>query len=135
EGLCKLLDFGVSKVLTEGTRTRTGMLKGKLPYMAPEQIRGEPIDARADVFSMGVVLWEALTGRRLFNRDSDYQIWKAITEEEIPRVTHLVSGLPPQIDTVVSGALERDVQRRYPTIRAFASDLRDVTARVGGAFD
>src|SRR5574338_704894 len=76
EGMCKLLDFGVSKVLTEGTRTRTGMLKGKLPYMAPEQIRGEPIDARADVFSMGVVLWESLTGGRLFQRDSDYQIWK-----------------------------------------------------------
>jgi eukaryotic-like serine/threonine-protein kinase len=135
EGVCKLLDFGVSKVLTEGSRTRTGMLKGKLPYMAPEQIRGEPTDARADVFSMGVVLWESLTGRRLFQRDSDYQIWKAITEEDVPRVTSEVAGLPPQIDHVVSRALERDAARRYPTIRAFAADLRDVAARAGGTFD
>ncbi len=135
EGVCKLLDFGVSKVLTEGSRTRTGMLKGKLPYMAPEQIRGEPIDARADVFSMGVVLWEALAGGRLFQRDSDYQIWKAITEEPIPRVTEHVDGLPPQIDHVVARALERDVARRYPTIRAFAADLRDAADRAGGTFD
>jgi eukaryotic-like serine/threonine-protein kinase len=135
EGVCKLLDFGVSKVLTEGSRTRSGMLKGKLPYMAPEQIRGEALDARADVFSIGVVLWEALTGERLFQRDSDYQIWKAITEEDIPRVTARVSGLPPEIDAVVARALERDVQRRYPSIRHFAAELRDVAARAGGTFD
>ncbi len=135
EGACKLLDFGVSKVLTEGTRTRTGMLKGKLPYMAPEQIRGERIDARADVFSMGVVLWESLTGGRLFQRDSDYQIWKAITEEEIPRVTSRVAGLPPRIDDVVARALERDLARRYPSIRAFAADLRAAADRAGGIFD
>ncbi|HEY5923968.1 MAG TPA: protein kinase [Kofleriaceae bacterium] len=135
EGVCKLLDFGVSKVLTEGTRTRTGMLKGKLPYMAPEQIRGEPIDARADVFSMGVVLWEALTGARLFQRDTDYQIWRAITEQEIPRVTARVPGLPPQIDHVVARALDRTVAKRYPSIRAFAVDLREVADRVGGPFD
>jgi serine/threonine-protein kinase len=135
EGVCKLLDFGVSKVLTEGSRTRTGMLKGKLPYMAPEQIRGEPIDARADVFSMGVVLWEALTGDRLFQRESDYQIWKAITEEDIAPVTSLVAGLPPQIDHVVARALERDVARRYPSIRAFAAELREVADRAGGTFD
>ncbi|HEY5946467.1 MAG TPA: serine/threonine-protein kinase [Kofleriaceae bacterium] len=135
EGVCKLLDFGVSKILTEGTRTRTGMLKGKLPYMAPEQIRSEAIDARADVFSMGVVLWEALTGERLFQRDSDYLIWKAITEEAIPPVTSRVAGLPPQIDHVVARALERDVEKRYPSIRAFAGELRDVADRAGGTFD
>jgi serine/threonine-protein kinase len=135
EGVCKLLDFGVSKILTEGTRTRTGMLKGKLPYMAPEQIRGEAIDARADVFSIGVVLWEALAGERLFQRDSDYQIWKAITEEDIPPVTTRVPGLPPQIDHVIARALERDAARRYPSIRAFSADLREVADRAGGTFD
>jgi serine/threonine-protein kinase len=135
EGVCKLLDFGVSKVLTEGTRTRTGMLKGKLPYMAPEQIRGEPIDARADVFSMGVVLWESLTGDRLFQRESDYQIWKAITEEDIPPVSSLVPGTPPQVDAIVARALERDVERRYPSIRAFSGELRDAAERAGGTFD
>ena len=135
DGVAKLLDFGVSKVLTEGSRTRTGMLKGKLPYMAPEQIRGEPVDPRADVFSMGIVLWEALTGDRLFRRDSDYQIWRAVTEEDIPAVTSIRPGLPPRIDAVVGRALERDRDRRYPTIRAFASDLREVADYLGGPLD
>jgi serine/threonine protein kinase len=135
EGICKVLDFGVSKVLTEGPRTRTGMIKGKLPYMAPEQIRGEAVDPRADVFSAGVVLWEALTGERLFVRDSDYQIWKAVTEEEIPLVTAKVRGLPPAIDGVVMRALARDPERRYPTIRALAQDLRQVANALGGPLD
>jgi serine/threonine-protein kinase len=135
DGVCKLLDFGVSKLLTEGTRTRTGMLKGKLPYMAPEQIRGEPVDARADVFSMGVVLWESMTGERLFSRDSDYQIWRAITEEDIPRVSSKQPGLPSEIDAVVIRALERDPARRYSSIRQFATDLRKVAELVGGPLD
>ena len=59
-------------------------MKGKLPYMAPEQIRGESIDGRADVFSLGVCTWEALAGERLFDRSTDFQIWKAITEEDPP---------------------------------------------------
>jgi eukaryotic-like serine/threonine-protein kinase len=135
DGVAKLLDFGVSKVLTEGPRTRTGMLKGKLPYMAPEQIRGEAVDPRADVFSMGTVLWEALTGERLFRRDSDYQIWRAVTEEDIPTVTSRRPDLPRQIDAVVERSLERDLDKRYPTIRAFASDLREVADAAGGSLD
>jgi len=68
DGVCKVLDFGVSKMMTDGPRTRTGLLKGKLPYMSPEQIRGEPIDARSDVFALGVVAWEALAGARQIGR-------------------------------------------------------------------
>ena len=135
DGVSKLLDFGVSKVLTEGSRTRTGILKGKLPYMEPEQIRGEPVDPRADVFAMGIVLWEALAGDRLFRRDSDYQIWRAVTEEDIPAVTSIRPGLPPRIDAVIGRALERDLDKRYPTIRAFASDLREVADYLGGPLD
>src|SRR5262249_28090861 len=81
DGVCKVLDFGVAKMMTEGPRTRTGLLKGKLPYMSPEQIRAEPLDARADVFALGVVAWEALTGERLFDRETDFLVWKAIGEE------------------------------------------------------
>jgi len=135
DGVSKLLDFGVSKVLTEGSRTRTGIWKGKLPYMAPEQIRGKPVDPRADVFAMGIVLWEALAGDRLFRRDSDYQIWRAVTEEDIPAVTSIRPGLPPRIDAVLGRALERDRDKRYPTIRAFATDLREVADYLGGPLD
>jgi len=131
-GVCKLLDFGVSKVLTEGSRTRSGMLKGKLPYMAPEQIRGERVDPRADVFSMGVVLWEALVGERLFKRDTDYLIWRAITEDDIPLVTTRQPALPRAIDAMVARALERDPTRRYASIGELATELRRVTDQVGG---
>lgn len=134
-GLCKLFDFGVSKVLTEGSRTRAGMVKGKLPYMSPEQIRGELVDQRADVFSLGTVLWEALAGEPLFLRDSDYQIWRAVTEADIPTISSLQPTLPREIDAVIGRALERDVDKRYSTVAAFASDLRRVADQVGGPLD
>jgi len=131
DGICKVLDFGVSKMLTDGARTRTGVIKGKLPYMSPEQIRGEPLDPRADVFAAGVVLWEALTGESLFDRTTDFLIWKAVIEEPIP----LVSAHRPYgdaVDRLVMRALERDRELRFPTIRAFAHELRAVASAAGG---
>jgi len=132
DGVVKILDFGVSKVLTEGSATRTGMIKGKLPYMAPEQIRGEGVDGRADVFSLGVVLWEAIAGRRLFERPSDYQIWKAVTEEDIPR---LPSGSPlaRMLEPVVLRALARDREARQPSARVFADELKYAVTPFGAA--
>ncbi len=128
EGVCKLLDFGVAKALSEGPHTRTGVLKGKLPYMSPEQIRGEPLDGRADVFALGVVAWESLTGERLFERPTDFLVWKAIGEEPIPTVTSRRPQLPAAIDAVIARALARDRELRYATARDFASAL----VQVGG---
>jgi len=125
DGVVKVLDFGVSKLLTDATRTRSGVIKGKLPYMAPEQIRGEPLDARADVFALAVCAWEALAGRRLFDRGSDFQIWKAITEEPIPAI----ASCPPQVEAVIRRALDRDRTRRHASTRELAQDLR---AAAGG---
>jgi len=116
-GTVKVLDFGVSKIASDRNRTRTGVLKGKLPYMAPEQIEGTAVDARADIWALGVILWEALTGRRLFDRDSDFQIWKAITEEPIPPTGH------PALDRVLARAVARDREQRYPTALELARDL------------
>jgi len=124
DGICKVLDFGVSKVMTEGPRTRTGVIKGKLPYMSPEQIRGEPLDPRADVFSLGVCAWEALAGTRLFDRGTDFQIWKAVTEENVPSIAAHWRECPPAIDAVIRRALERDRDRRQPSARQFADELR-----------
>jgi serine/threonine protein kinase len=123
EGVCKVLDFGVSKMMTDGPRTRTGVIKGKLPYMAPEQIRGEPIDGRADVFSLGVCAWEALAGKRLFDRETDFQIWKAITEQEVPPIRTHWPDCPPAVDDAIRQALERDRDRRFTTTRGFAAAL------------
>ncbi|MDQ3337681.1 MAG: protein kinase [Myxococcota bacterium] len=123
-GVCKVLDFGVSKVMTDGPRTSSGVIKGKLPYMAPEQIRGESIDGRADIFALGVCMWEALTMQRLFDRPTDFMIWKAITEEDVPSVLVHWPECPPALDAVVRRALDRDPDKRFATAREFAEALR-----------
>lgn len=124
DGICKVLDFGVAKMSTSDRFSQSGMIKGKLPYMAPEQIRGQRVDARTDVFAMGVVLWEALTGSRLFARPSDYLIWKAITEDPIPTLAQVRPDLPPAVGEVVRRALERAPAQRYQTMQALGQDLR-----------
>ncbi len=127
DGVCKVLDFGVSKLMTEGPRTHTGVLKGKLPYMAPEQIAGEAVDARADAFAAGIVLWEALTGEHLFARDTDYLIWNAVLSEPIPAV----EGFGPQIAALAARALERDRERRFQSIKELAVELRRIAPPAG----
>jgi len=133
DGACKVLDFGVSKMLKDGPRTRTGLLKGKLPYMSPEQIQGEQVDPRSDVFALGVVVWEALAGTSLFDRDTDFLIWKAITEAPIPPLAPL--GYPPEIDAVLGAALARDRDQRFRSARALGEALRHAASVVGGAYD
>jgi serine/threonine-protein kinase len=132
EGVCKLLDFGVSKVVTDADQTRSGLIKGKLTYMPPEQVRSEAIDARVDVFAMGVVLWELLAGERLFLRDSDFLILKAIMEDPTPSVRTRQPALSDELDAVLMRALERDRAQRTPTIRALADQLLHAAAPFGG---
>jgi serine/threonine-protein kinase len=122
EGIVKVLDFGVSKMLTEVTMTRAGTLKGKLPYMPPEQIRGEQLDARSDVFAIAAVTWEAITGHQLFPRASIDDVWRT-AQEEVPRLP----GDGPvitQVDQVVRRALDPDRERRPASARAFATELK-----------
>jgi serine/threonine-protein kinase len=133
DGTCRVLDFGVSKIATDPRRTRSGVRKGKLPYMAPEQIRGEPLDGRTDVWALGAVLWEALVGARLFDRETDFLTYTAITEAEIPPVTAVVpdAGYPAAVDRVLGRALARDRDQRYATARELGHDLHEL-ARDGG---
>lgn len=138
DGVCRMLDFGVSKIASDRRRTGTGLLKGKLPYIAPEQLHGELADARADVWAVGVMLWEALTGERLFDRDTDFLIYQAILDAPIPSVNAAgPPGAPPRypaaIDRVIARALGRDRDTRYPSARDLGRDLAQVAAEVGGA--
>jgi hypothetical protein len=135
EGVCKLVDFGIAKVLTEVSHTRTGVLKGKPAYMAPEQIRAEPVDRRSDVFALGVVLWECIAGKRLFQGDSDFLIWQQITQTAVPRLRDLRPEVPPGVDEVVQRAVAKDPAQRYESARAFAADLRRSVASVGGPLE
>jgi serine/threonine-protein kinase len=134
DGTGRVLDFGVSKIATDPRRTRTGVRKGKLPYMAPEQVRGEPLDARADVWAIGVMLWEALTGEPLFDRDTDFLTYQAITEAAVPPVTARVPGAsyPGAADRVIARALARDRDQRHASAAELAHDLRQLVVEVGG---
>jgi serine/threonine protein kinase len=113
DGTVKLTDFGIAKA---GTRaTASGVLKGKFAYMAPEQARGDPVDARTDVFALGVTSWELLTGARLFEGDGDVAVLRAVQESLIAPPARLNPEVPLALDAVVMRALERDPARRWPT--------------------
>ncbi|MCU0689966.1 MAG: protein kinase [Polyangiaceae bacterium] len=123
DGIPRVLDFGVAKAAGRLQTTRDGQLKGKLPYMAPEQIMGNPVDRRADIFSAGAVLWEALVGRRLFIGGTDAVVVFKVLEEPIESPDDFVDGLPAGLATATMKALERDPTRRYQTARDMAEDI------------
>jgi len=129
EGCVKLLDFGVSKLLTEATTTG-GALKGKLPYLAPEQLQGMPVDVRADIFSLGVVTWEALAGRALFDRGSDHEIMQAIAHAEIPALPG-ERRVSERLDAVLRRALARDRTQRPGSAHELAGELCRAIAGYG----
>jgi len=111
DGVVKLTDFGVAK--HSASSTAAGVLKGKLAYMSPEQSRGEPLDARTDLFALGIVLWEMLTGGRLFNGDSDVAVLRAVQSSAIAPPSRLNPDVPEALSAVVMKALERDASLRY----------------------
>jgi serine/threonine-protein kinase len=122
-GAVKVLDFGIAKATARATQTQSGMMKGKFAYMAPEQCLNEPVDRRADIFALGIVLHEVSTGRRLFSRSSEMAVIRAVCESEIPRPTAMVEGYPPALEAVVLRALSRDPRNRYPTAADMRRDL------------
>ncbi len=131
-GTLKVLDFGVAKIRGSSARTRTGTLKGKYAYMSPEQLRGEPLDHRSDVFALGVCAFELFTSRRLFARETDFLVFKAIVEEAIPQVRHLRPDMPAELDAVITRALSRDKERRFASAREMGEALADAASRLGG---
>ncbi len=127
EGEVKLTDFGIARVPGTGSLTGPGMLKGKLGYMAPEQASDAPADARADIFALGVVLWESCTGQRLFARDSEVATLRALTgPDRIVPPSFWNENVPPALDTIVLSALERDPARRTATADEIAGRLAEV---------
>ena len=110
--------------------TRDGQLKGKLAYMAPEQVRAGPIDCRTDVYAASVVLWEALTGARLFEGENDAGVLHAILTHRAPPPSSLAPGLPPALDALVLRGLSADPDDRFPTTREMARALEDAVRPV-----
>ncbi|MGE0784286.1 MAG: protein kinase [Sandaracinaceae bacterium] len=132
DGVCKVVDFGIARARGRLHQTNTGMVKGKFSYMSPEQLRSEPIDRRADVWALGVILFEGLTGRRLFRRDSDGATTAAVLTLDVPAPSSIVPGIPEGLDDVVLWALARDPEERCPSARELARALLPFTV-VDGA--
>ncbi|WP_338871587.1 serine/threonine-protein kinase [Myxococcus stipitatus] len=125
DGGVKVIDFGVAKAATSSANTATGVLKGKYPYMSPEQAGGLAIDARSDQFALGVVMWELLTGKRLFKGDSDMMTLRLVKDCQVPRPSQLNPKLPPGLDEVVLKALAPTPDERYPDCGALRLALED----------
>jgi serine/threonine protein kinase len=123
EGGVKLLDFGIAKASNRFGETRFGTLKGKVPYMSPEQCRGEPLDRRSDVFSLGIMLYELTLGKRLYKGASDFEILKQIVEGTIVTPHELDPAYNPALERIVMRALEKDREQRYQTAREMQLDL------------
>lgn len=123
EGEVKLADFGIAKALTRTQHTQSGVLKGKLAYMAPEHARGESIDCRADIYSLGVVFWELLTGRRLFSGDSEATTLRNVLEPQIAPPTSIAPHIPQELEQVCLRCLAADPAQRYQDANALAMDL------------
>ena len=128
DGVPRLLDFGIAKATNRVQETRTDQIKGKVAYMSPEQLAKGAIDRRADVYSAAVVLWETLTGQRLFKADDVPSLVYAIINEEIVPPSSVVPDLPPGLDAVVMKGLEREADRRWSTAREMAAELEAVLA-------
>jgi serine/threonine protein kinase len=126
DGVARVLDFGVAKAAGRIQTTREGQVKGKLAYMAPEQLRRGTVDRRTDVFATGIVLWESLTLRRLFRGESEGNVVTSVLEDPIEPPSTFAGGLPDGLDDVVRRALDRDPSKRFETARQMALALENV---------
>jgi eukaryotic-like serine/threonine-protein kinase len=131
-GVVKVLDFGISKSRDSVVKTLTGQIRGKFAYMSPEQLK---LDRRSDVFSLGIVLFELLTGRRLFRRKSRLEVFKAIVKERIPAASEIRSDLPANVVSVLTQALARDREERFSNARAFGEALGESIRDLGAPMD
>ena len=123
DGMSRVIDFGVAKAAGRLQTTREGTIKGKIAYMAPEQLSGHHVTRAADVYAMGAVLWEALTGKRLFQADSDAALVTRVLAGANEPPSAYAHGVPPHLDAIVMRALSRDPAARFRTARDMAELL------------
>jgi serine/threonine-protein kinase len=132
DGVTRLSDFGIAKADVRGVVTREGQSKGKVGYVAPEQLLGKSFDLRVDVFAAGVVLWEALTGERLFAAQNEFAAMRDAVQGDIDPPSSRVADVPPALDTVVLRALAADPADRYANAREFAAAIDRCGITVAG---
>ncbi len=137
-GEVKIADFGLAKASTQLEKSEAGIIKGKFSYLAPEAAHGHEVDGRADVFAVGIILWEMLAGRRLFQGTSDYETVKLVQAAKIPPISKLHADADATLESILARALARDSDKRYQSARAFGQDLTRYLYHLGkpvSAFD
>jgi serine/threonine protein kinase len=134
EGEIKLVDFGIAKAATQATETRTGTLKGKLAYMSPEQATGKPLDHRSDVFSLGIVLHELVTGQRLFTGNNEFALLEQVRLAQITPPSEINRDLPQEIDELVMKALAKNPADRFQHASDMELAIDHLIAAKGYAF-
>jgi len=134
EGEVKLVDFGIAKAAMGGQETKTGILKGKLAYMSPEQAWGKPVDGRTDIFALGIVLYEALTGERLFSGNNEISILENVRKAEITPPARLNPEIHPELETIIYKALAREPENRYQSAAEMQIALESIITQKGYAF-
>ena len=127
-GDVKLIDFGLAKARVRLSKSADGIVKGKIPYLAPEQAHGKPIDRRIDVYALGATLWESVTMKRLFKRDTDVDTLRAIRDAKVPDVRRMVESFPEELWYIIEKSLREDKDARYETADEFRKELDDYVA-------
>ena len=135
DGGVKLMDFGIAKAASRATKTRIGTVKGKSSYMSPEQARGRQLDGRSDMFTLGTVAWEMLTGYRLFKAGSDFEILTKVLKSTIIPPHELDANVPVSLSDIIMKTLERDRDMRYATCGELAQALESWIGMNGDGSD
>lgn len=123
QGEVKIVDFGLAKAAHSVEKTEPGVVKGKFSYLAPETALGQEADAQADIFAVGIMLWEMLAGRKLFQGETDYQTVKLVQQAVVPSLSALNPAVPPELEAILAVALAKDKKLRYADAAAFSDEL------------
>jgi serine/threonine-protein kinase len=138
DGVARVIDFGIAKAVTSTDSTRVGQVKGKLPYIAPEQFAGAAATRSSDIYAGACIAWEVLVGRRLFDGDSDQAVAARILHAPVDPPSAFAEGVPPELDAIVMRGLDRDPTKRFPTAREMAlaieQTMSTATASTVGAY-
>jgi eukaryotic-like serine/threonine-protein kinase len=122
-GEVKIVDFGLAKANSQLERSEPGIIKGKFSYLSPEAAMAQEVDARTDVFAVGIILWELLAGQRLFLGETDFQTVKKVQSSAIPSIVQINPRVPPDLERIINRALAREPAQRYQTARSLGMDL------------
>lgn len=130
-GEVKIVDFGLARATSQLEKSEAGIIKGKFGYLSPEAAKGAEIDARTDIFAVGIILWEMLSGRRLFQGETDMGTVRLVQAADIPPLRSLNPAVPEALERILARALARDPAARYATARDFGRDLASFLFRNG----